>query len=99
MLCFLIARSFVLVLNINIYINFIDYFFLKLIPLLIHSLSLPDAELKSSTIDTFYIISANAPHIISEHISSLIPLLLSSTKGDKGNTMVFTISFLFLKIY
>ncbi|CAB4400794.1 unnamed protein product [Rhizophagus irregularis] len=64
----------------------------SLITLLIHSLSLPDAELKSSTIDTFYIISANAPQIISEHISSLIPLLLSSTKGDKGNTMRVRIS-------
>jgi len=63
-----------------------------LFPLLIHSLSLPDAELKSSTIDTFYIISSDAPHIISEHVSSLIPLLLSLTKVDKGNTMRFRIS-------
>jgi DNA repair/transcription protein MET18/MMS19 len=63
-----------------------------LFPLLIHSLSLPDAELKSSTIDTFYIISADAPHIISEHVSSLIPLLLSLTKADKGNTMRVRIS-------
>ncbi|CAG8627666.1 4011_t:CDS:10 [Funneliformis caledonium] len=58
-----------------------------LFPLLIHSLSLPDAELKASTIDTFYIISVNASHIISEHVSSLIPLLLSLTKPDHGNTM------------
>jgi DNA repair/transcription protein MET18/MMS19 len=86
---------FVLVININILniIIFNDhfFFFFKLIPLLIHSLSSSDAELKSSTIDTFYLISADAPHIISEHVSSLIPLLLSSTKIDKGNTMVSTI--------
>ncbi|CAI2171239.1 19808_t:CDS:10 [Funneliformis geosporum] len=58
-----------------------------LFPLLIRSLSLPDAELKASTLDTFYIISEDAPHIISEHVSSLIPLLLSLTKPDHGNTM------------
>ncbi|RIA93901.1 Dos2-interacting transcription regulator of RNA-Pol-II-domain-containing protein [Glomus cerebriforme] len=64
----------------------------SLFPLLIHSLSLPDAELKSSTIDTFYIISGDASRIISEHVSSLVPLLLSSTKPDKGNTMQVRIS-------
>ncbi|CAG8773114.1 19273_t:CDS:10, partial [Racocetra persica] len=60
----------------------------SLFPLLIHSLSLADSNLRASTIDTFYIISFDVPHIISEHISSLIPLLLSLAQMSDINTMI-----------
>ncbi|RHZ75216.1 hypothetical protein Glove_216g121 [Diversispora epigaea] len=56
-------------------------------PLLVHSLSLPDPDLKASTIDTFYLIALEMPHIISEHVSTLIPLLLSLTNVEDGNTI------------
>lgn len=59
----------------------------SLFPLLIYSLSSVDPDLRASTIDTLYIISFDAPHIISEHISSLIPLLLSLTQMTDINTM------------
>ncbi|CAG8443712.1 9188_t:CDS:10 [Diversispora eburnea] len=55
---------------------------IKVFPLLVHSLSLPDPDLKASTIDTFYLISLEMPHIISEHVSTLIPLLLSLTNVE-----------------
>ncbi|CAG8654810.1 9119_t:CDS:2, partial [Scutellospora calospora] len=63
-----------------------------LFPLLIQSLSMADSDLRSSTIDTFYMISFDAPHIISEHISSLIPSLLSLTQVTDINTMKVRIS-------
>ena len=76
---------------------FIIFFYFKLFPLLIHSLSLPDAELKLSTINTLYVISSDASKIIAEYISSLVPLLLSLTKADNGNTMVFIMYFYYFK--
>ncbi|CAG8591106.1 1548_t:CDS:10, partial [Cetraspora pellucida] len=64
----------------------------SLFPLLIYSLSLADSNLRASTIDIFYMIPFDAPHIISEHISSLVPLLLSLTQMTDINTMKVRIS-------
>ncbi|CAG8494992.1 1280_t:CDS:10, partial [Ambispora gerdemannii] len=63
-----------------------------LFPLLIHSLSLPDPQLKTSTIDTFYMIANDASHIISEHVTTLVPLLLSLSQMNEANTMHVRIS-------
>ncbi|KAG9304984.1 hypothetical protein G9A89_007387 [Geosiphon pyriformis] len=60
---------------------------LTLFPMLVHSLSLPNPELKRSTIDTFYMIAQDAPQIISEYITTLVPLLLSLTQMTETNTM------------
>ncbi|CAG8610375.1 3379_t:CDS:10 [Ambispora leptoticha] len=65
---------------------------IKLFPLLIHSLSLPEPQLKISTIDTFYMIAHDAPHIISEHVTTLVPLLLSLSQTNDDNTMHVRIS-------
>ncbi|CAG8771911.1 7017_t:CDS:2, partial [Acaulospora morrowiae] len=45
-----------------------------------------------STIDTFYLIALEAPHIISEHISTVIPLMLSFIQSTNENTMRVRIS-------
>lgn len=56
--------------------------------MLVHSLSFPDPELKSSTIETFQIITKDAPGLMAEHLSSLTPLLLSLTNAnDPANTL------------
>lgn len=56
--------------------------------MLVHSLSFPDPELKSSTIETFQIITKDAPGLMAEHLSTLTPLLISLTSAkDPANTM------------
>nr|CAG8521448.1 2428_t:CDS:10 [Entrophospora candida] len=61
-------------------------------PLLIHSLSSSDPELKFSTVNAFYVIILNNPKTISDNISSMIPLLLNLTKIKEGNSMKVRIS-------
>ncbi|KAH7056582.1 Dos2-interacting transcription regulator of RNA-Pol-II-domain-containing protein [Linnemannia elongata] len=59
-----------------------------LLPMLVHSLSFPDPELKASTIETFQIITKDAPGLMAEHLSTLTPLLVSLTSAkDPANTM------------
>ncbi|KAI1316679.1 hypothetical protein EDD11_009635 [Mortierella claussenii] len=59
-----------------------------LLSMLVHSLSFPDPELRSSTIETFQIITKDAPGLMAEHLSTLIPLLISLTNAsDPANTM------------
>ncbi|KAF9913342.1 hypothetical protein EC991_000104 [Linnemannia zychae] len=59
-----------------------------LLSMLVHSLSFPDPELKSSTIETFQIITKDAPGLMAEHLSTLTPLLISLTNAkDPANTM------------
>ncbi|KAG0363397.1 hypothetical protein BG005_000651 [Podila minutissima] len=59
-----------------------------LLPMLVHSLSFPDPELKSSTIETFQIITKDAPGLMAEHLATLTPLLISLTSSqDLANTM------------
>ncbi|KAF8933133.1 Dos2-interacting transcription regulator of RNA-Pol-II-domain-containing protein [Dissophora ornata] len=59
-----------------------------LLPMLVHSLSFPDPELKASTIETFQIITKDAPALMAEHLSTLTPLLVSLTNpSDPANTM------------
>ncbi|GJJ69980.1 DNA repair/transcription protein MET18/MMS19 [Entomortierella parvispora] len=59
-----------------------------LLPMLVHSLSFPDPELKSSTIETFQIITKDAPGLMADHLSTLTPLLISLTSAqDPANTM------------
>ncbi|KAF9334528.1 hypothetical protein BG006_001993 [Podila minutissima] len=59
-----------------------------LLPMLVHSLSFPDPELKSSTIETFQIITKDAPGLMAEHLATLTPLLISLTNSqDLANTM------------
>jgi DNA repair/transcription protein MET18/MMS19 len=56
--------------------------------MLVHSLSFPDSELRSSTIDTLQIITKDAPGIMTEYLSTLTPLLISLTSPDDSlNTM------------
>lgn len=56
--------------------------------MLVHSLSFPDPELKSSTIETFQIITKDAPGLMAEHLATLTPLLISLTSSqDLANTM------------
>ncbi|KAG0328198.1 hypothetical protein BGZ99_005864 [Dissophora globulifera] len=59
-----------------------------LLPMLVHSLSFPDPDLRSSTIETFQIITKDAPSLMAEHLSTLTPLLiaLACTSGP-ANTM------------
>ncbi|KAG0085141.1 hypothetical protein BGZ93_000833, partial [Podila epicladia] len=64
-----------------------------LLPMLVHSLSFPDAELKSSTIETFQIITKDAPGLMAEHLATLTPLLISLTNSqDAANTMTVRIA-------
>ncbi|CAJ0841468.1 15411_t:CDS:10 [Entrophospora sp. SA101] len=65
---------------------------IKIFPLLIHSLSSSDPELKFSTVNAFYVIILNNPKTISDNISSMIPLLLNLTKIKEGNSMKVRIS-------
>ncbi|KAF8982331.1 hypothetical protein BGZ46_001445 [Entomortierella lignicola] len=59
-----------------------------LLPMLVHSLSFPDPELKSSTIETFQVITKDAPGLMVDHLSTLTPLLISLTNTeDTANTM------------
>ncbi|KAF9984837.1 hypothetical protein BGZ75_003593 [Mortierella antarctica] len=59
-----------------------------LLPMLVHSLSFPDPELKASTIETFQIITKDAPGLMAEHLSALTPLMISLTNAkDPANTM------------
>ncbi|KAF9182984.1 hypothetical protein BGZ51_004321 [Haplosporangium sp. Z 767] len=59
-----------------------------LLSMLVHSLSFPDPELKSSTIETFQTITKDAPTLMADHLSTLTPLLISSTNAkDPANTM------------
>ncbi|KAG0260460.1 hypothetical protein DFQ27_003517 [Actinomortierella ambigua] len=50
-----------------------------LLPLLVHSLSFPDPELKASTIGTFQSVTKEAKELIAEHLGTLVPLLLQLT--------------------
>ncbi|RKO94648.1 RNAPII transcription regulator C-terminal-domain-containing protein, partial [Blyttiomyces helicus] len=57
----------------------------KLFPLLLSSLSFPDSELKLATLKTLQLMLKEAPAIVAEHISSVIPLLLAmATKRDEA---------------
>ncbi|KAF9960367.1 hypothetical protein BGZ72_007172 [Mortierella alpina] len=59
-----------------------------LLPMLVHSLSFPDPELKASTIETFQIITKDAPGLMAEHLPTLTPLMISLTNAkDPANTM------------
>ncbi|KAF9215555.1 hypothetical protein BGZ59_001005 [Podila verticillata] len=59
-----------------------------LLPMLVHSLSFPDPELKSSTIETFQIITKDAPGLMAEHLATLTPLLISLTNAQEpANTL------------
>ncbi|RUS23466.1 hypothetical protein BC937DRAFT_86151 [Endogone sp. FLAS-F59071] len=60
---------------------------LKLFPLLIQSLSLPDPNLKVSTLDTFHMTTADAPQVVVTHVNSLIPAMLNLSKATEANTM------------
>ncbi|KAF9116754.1 hypothetical protein BGX27_011068 [Mortierella sp. AM989] len=59
-----------------------------LLQMLVHSLTFPDPDLKASTIETFQIITKDAPGLMADHISTLTPLLISLTNAeDTANTM------------
>lgn len=55
---------------------FILFSLFQLMPLLIQSLSLPESNLKTSTLTTLYSLVHDAPLVISQHVSSVIPSLL-----------------------
>ncbi|KAG0233463.1 hypothetical protein BGW42_007420 [Actinomortierella wolfii] len=55
-----------------------------LLPLLVHSLSFPNPELKASTIGTFQSVTKDAKELIAEHLSTLVPLLLQLTHPNGG---------------
>jgi DNA repair/transcription protein MET18/MMS19 len=58
-----------------------------LMPLLIQSLSLSEPSLKTSTLTTLYSLVHDAPLVISQHISSLIPPLLLLSKQNQQMTV------------
>ncbi|KAL1925687.1 uncharacterized protein VTP21DRAFT_570 [Calcarisporiella thermophila] len=82
--CYLIAMSHILR-NIpkQVLLNELGPF----VPLLVHSLSLPDDKLKYSTLKTLSMIIQEAPGIISSHVGSLVPLLLDLSQMQQHNTM------------
>ena len=59
----------------------------QLLPLLVHSLSLPDPELKAATIATFTIITTDTPHIIQEHVQTVLPAMLRLSQTQDNNTI------------
>lgn len=63
-----------------------------LLPLLLHSLSVPDSELRAATVKTFEIAASEAPKVVSEHIGTLIPRLLPLTRPDNINIMKVRVS-------
>jgi DNA repair/transcription protein MET18/MMS19 len=62
-------------------------FSIQLMPLLIQSLSLSEPSLKTSTLTTLYSLVHDAPLVISQHISSLIPPLLLLSKQNQQMTV------------
>ncbi|KAI8049972.1 Dos2-interacting transcription regulator of RNA-Pol-II-domain-containing protein [Syncephalis plumigaleata] len=66
-----------------------------LVPLLIQSLSIPeDTSLKQSTLTVFSLMVKEAPHLVAEHIGTLIDqaLLLSEIHQTSQSTMMIRIS-------
>ncbi|KAJ3034783.1 mms19 nucleotide excision repair [Rhizophlyctis rosea] len=62
----------------------------RLFPLLLSSLSSPDADLKVATLNTLELVLKEAPAVASEHVGSIVDLLLSlATTRDAvgGNSM------------
>lgn len=59
-----------------------------LVPLLLQSLDLEDAEVKATTVDTFIIITQDSPNAVEGHLSSLIGRLLRLTATREINTPV-----------
>ncbi|CAC5420977.1 MET18 [Mytilus coruscus] len=51
-----------------------------LFPLMVHSLLSDDLELQTSTMDTLYDLTHDAPEVVAKHIDSLIPQLLKLAK-------------------
>ncbi|BFZ62177.1 hypothetical protein YB2330_003259 [Saitoella coloradoensis] len=58
-----------------------------LLPVLIQALGLVDPELKGSAIDTLYVTIIDASQTVSEHLSTLVPLLMESAMVSEVNTM------------
>ncbi|KAF9362709.1 hypothetical protein BGX34_005646 [Mortierella sp. NVP85] len=59
-----------------------------LLSMLVHSLTFPDPELKTSTIETFQIITNDAPALMAEHLSTLTPMLIGlANANDSTNTL------------
>ncbi|GAO51729.1 ARM repeat-containing protein [Saitoella complicata NRRL Y-17804] len=63
-----------------------------LLPVLIQALGLVDPELKGSAIDTLYVTILDASQTVSEHLSTLVPLLMESAMVSEVNTMRVRIS-------
>ncbi|XP_052102418.1 MMS19 nucleotide excision repair protein homolog isoform X1 [Mytilus californianus] len=53
-----------------------------LFPLMVHSLLSDDLELQTSTMDTLYDLTHDAPEVVAKHIDSLIPQLLKLAKAQ-----------------
>ncbi|XP_063434209.1 MMS19 nucleotide excision repair protein homolog [Mytilus trossulus] len=51
-----------------------------LFPLMVHSLLSDDLELQTSTMDTLYDLTHDAPEVVAKHIDSLVPQLLKLAK-------------------
>nr|KAJ3421620.1 mms19 nucleotide excision repair [Polyrhizophydium stewartii] len=60
----------------------------KLLPMLLHSLSIPEASLKLGTLGTLQLMVREAPKLVAEQISTIVPLLLSMSmfaNASNGN--------------
>ncbi|KAJ6257724.1 hypothetical protein Dda_7512 [Drechslerella dactyloides] len=58
-----------------------------LMPLLLQSLDLQDAEIKVASIDTLSVTVTEATDLVAEHVSSLIPRLLAASSPSEVNTV------------
>ena len=59
-----------------------------LLPLLLQSLDLQDAEVKAATIETLTVVSQESPAAVEDHISSLVNRLLKAAADPKTNVAV-----------
>ncbi|KAJ3283186.1 mms19 nucleotide excision repair [Borealophlyctis nickersoniae] len=62
----------------------------KLFPLLLSSLSFPEADLKIATLDTLSLVLSEAPMIAADHVGSIVDALLkmaTARGGENGNTI------------
>ena len=56
-----------------------------LLPLLLQSLEVPEADVKAATIDTLTVILTESPQALEGHVTSLATRLLNAAKGRKEN--------------
>ncbi|ORX91539.1 ARM repeat-containing protein [Basidiobolus meristosporus CBS 931.73] len=64
----------------------------SLLPLLLSSLNFPEAGLKASTLHTLSILIEETPQLVTEHVSTILPLLLQLTLRESSNSMVVRIN-------